>query len=186
MAYTRLMKRSTNGFTIVELLVAIVAIAILASIVIVSYGGIQARASNVARWTQVQQWRKIFKIYQAHYGSFPNVPNGSYCLGSGFPSGGYCREYWAGAVGPKTYKESDPNNVLLINELKKVATNLPTINPKPVKNAIVGPYIFYWGDGFTLTQAFEGGPSDCPGDMIYTWDDGKGVLLCEVQVRETD
>lgn len=40
------MKKSIRGFTIVELLIVIVIIAILATVTIVSYNGIQARAKN--------------------------------------------------------------------------------------------------------------------------------------------
>ncbi len=42
------MRKSTSGFTIVELLIVIVIIAILAAIVIVAYNGIQNRAYNSA------------------------------------------------------------------------------------------------------------------------------------------
>ena len=41
-------KRQTKGFTIVELLIVVVVIAILAAITIVSYNGIQARANDSA------------------------------------------------------------------------------------------------------------------------------------------
>ena len=40
------MKRGVKGFTIVELLIVIVVIAILAAISIVAYNGIQSRANN--------------------------------------------------------------------------------------------------------------------------------------------
>lgn len=42
------MKKTTSGFTIVELLIVIVVIGILAAITIVAYNGIQARAQNAS------------------------------------------------------------------------------------------------------------------------------------------
>lgn len=173
--------KNSSGFTIVELLIVIVVIAVLASISVVAYTGVQSRASNAIRSHEVQQWRQIFQLYKAQYGSFPNVPTGYYCLGTGFP-GNYCRDYWAGEVTPNSYNSLDADNATLLNELKKVAPTLPTHNPKPVQNSIVGPYVYYWGDGFNLSQPFDGGPSDCPSGMTYAWDNGGGILICEVHV----
>lgn len=44
--YTKFMRKSTSGFTIVELLIVIVVIGILAAITIVAYNGIQQRAKT--------------------------------------------------------------------------------------------------------------------------------------------
>lgn len=48
------MKKSTSGFTIVELLVVIVVIGILAAITIVAYNGIQKRAAAAAQRTELR------------------------------------------------------------------------------------------------------------------------------------
>jgi prepilin-type N-terminal cleavage/methylation domain-containing protein len=62
------MRKSTNGFTIVELLVVIVVIAILATIVIVAYNGVQtsAKASSVA--SQLESTEKAFRLYAVQDG----------------------------------------------------------------------------------------------------------------------
>ena len=45
-----------RGFTIVELLIVIVVIAILASISIVAYNGVQQRARTTALQSDVRSW----------------------------------------------------------------------------------------------------------------------------------
>lgn len=72
------MKRSVTGFTIVELLIVIVVIAILAAISIVAYTGIQNRAENTKTISAVSQWAKAMRMYETEQGSWPSVNS---CLG---------------------------------------------------------------------------------------------------------
>lgn len=46
--------RKQNGFTIVELLIVIVVIGILAAIVIVAFNGVQTRAQNAQKATEMK------------------------------------------------------------------------------------------------------------------------------------
>jgi|EndMetStandDraft_6_1072998.scaffolds.fasta_scaffold06443_5 prepilin-type N-terminal cleavage/methylation domain-containing protein len=55
------MKR--RGFTIVELLIVIVIIAVLAAITIVAYNGFQQRSRVTALWTGIAQVNKSFRLY---------------------------------------------------------------------------------------------------------------------------
>jgi prepilin-type N-terminal cleavage/methylation domain-containing protein len=57
------MKKTTSGFTIVELLVVIVVIAILAAITIVAYNGIQARARDTQRIQDIKTIAKAHELY---------------------------------------------------------------------------------------------------------------------------
>lgn len=58
-------KNNTQGFTIVELLIVIVVIAILAAITIVSYNGITARANTSAAAASASTVQKKAELYAA-------------------------------------------------------------------------------------------------------------------------
>lgn len=65
------------GFTIVELLVVIVVIAILASISTVAYTGIQNRAHDAALQSDANTIEKVMQLYYVHNGSYPICSAGS-------------------------------------------------------------------------------------------------------------
>lgn len=69
-----------SGFTIVELLIVIVVIAILAAISIVAYNGIQQRTITSTLQADLSNAVKTLKLYQADYGYFPTSINATtYC-----------------------------------------------------------------------------------------------------------
>ena len=83
------MKRTTSGFTIVELLIVIVVIAILAAISIVAYNGIQARARDNIRYQDVKSITKALELYKIDNGNYPPTnasPTGNGCTGNGYSS----------------------------------------------------------------------------------------------------
>lgn len=67
------MRKSVSGFTIVELLIVIVVIAILATISIVAYNGIQMRARDADRAADISQIKKKVEAYYALNGSYPSA-----------------------------------------------------------------------------------------------------------------
>lgn len=71
MKIMNLHSRSKRGFTLVELLITIVVIAILATITIVSYGGIQQRARESRVVLQLTQLRKNMEYYRIENGKWP-------------------------------------------------------------------------------------------------------------------
>ena len=73
------MKHKAHGFTIVELLIVIVIIAILAAITLVSYNGITRRANNAAIVSAAQQTYKLIESYIAINGVYPKATDGYWC-----------------------------------------------------------------------------------------------------------
>jgi prepilin-type N-terminal cleavage/methylation domain-containing protein len=64
-------KNKSQGFTIVELLIVVVVIAILAAITIVSYNGITNRANASAAKSTAASIQKKIELYQADQGRYP-------------------------------------------------------------------------------------------------------------------
>ncbi len=64
-------KLARSGFTIVELLIVVVVIAILAAITIVSYNGITQKANASAAKSVAATWQKKLELYYAEEGRYP-------------------------------------------------------------------------------------------------------------------
>ena len=67
------LKQRTSGFTIVELLIVIVIIGILAGLVITTFVGIQQRARNSERQTDINSVASQLEGYFASHSSYPNL-----------------------------------------------------------------------------------------------------------------
>ncbi len=65
------MKKTSAGFTIVELLIVIVVIGILATITIVAYSGIQNRARDTQRVQDIKAITKALEVYKIQTGDYP-------------------------------------------------------------------------------------------------------------------
>lgn len=66
------MRKTTNGFTLVELLIVIVVIAVLASISIVTYNGIQQRANNTSVQADLSTAAKLLELHNIDNSRYPS------------------------------------------------------------------------------------------------------------------
>ena len=67
------LKKNNRGFTIVELLIVIVVIGILALLVITTYSGIQAKARNSKRQTDIASVQTQLEAYFSQNGYYPSL-----------------------------------------------------------------------------------------------------------------
>lgn len=94
------MKKNTSGFTIVELLIVIVIIAILAAITIVAFSGIQSRARESKRISDARSVMKLIELYRI------DAPDGN---PPQYGNGGTFDQFLTGALVPK-YAASLPSD----------------------------------------------------------------------------
>jgi type II secretion system protein G len=73
--------KQQSGFTIVELLIVIVVIGILAAITIVAYNGVQQRAKDTRRSSDVSHLKQLLELYKTDTGTYPSVCAGGDNIG---------------------------------------------------------------------------------------------------------
>ncbi len=105
-------KRTNSGFTIVELLIVIVVIAILTAVTIVAYNGIQARARDSQRKTAVATIQKALELYHTDNGGYPTCSNTTYFAGNARSSCSTTNAGFTDALVPKYISKvpADPTN----------------------------------------------------------------------------
>ena len=67
------LKKNNKGFTIVELLIVIVVIGILALLVVTTYGGIQAKARNAKRGSDVSAIQTQLEAFFSQNAYYPSL-----------------------------------------------------------------------------------------------------------------
>jgi len=108
-------RKYNSAFTIVELLIVIVVIAILAAISIVAYNGIQQRARASEANSALAQAKKKLELYKVDNGSYPTSGN---LASAGIASTDVDYQYTSngttycitGTAGNVSYKASDSTN----------------------------------------------------------------------------
>lgn len=147
--HKQLFQKKQHGFTIVELLIVIVVIAILAAIVIVAYNGIQSRARDARRLSDLGNIQTALGMYYIDNGRYPaangSVGGPSQCISS---PGWAC---WAGG--------SDTNSLVPA----KYMANIPIDPSNKDVNACAGP------TGQTTRLYGYRVKADGSGYMLGTW-----------------
>lgn len=64
-------RKKASGFTIVELLIVIVIIAILSTLVVMAYNGITEKANQSRRISDISSVRKALELYRQEVGYYP-------------------------------------------------------------------------------------------------------------------
>jgi prepilin-type N-terminal cleavage/methylation domain-containing protein len=175
--------RVTTGFTIVELLIVIVIIGILAAITLVAYNGVQLRADNAARLSDMKYWEKTFLLYKAQTGSWPSsmAAGTTTCLGYGFPIGAggvaRCKNYWSTTDGP-----TESGSAAAMSQLATVS-QLPTGKKTPINGAVTP--IAYRGsssDYLDITQVFSPLTTACPAGTTEEFNDPGIARWCRIRI----
>ena len=175
---------STIGFTIVELLIVIVVIGILASIVIVAFNGVSNQASNTAKISELKALGKLYDLYKAQNGEYPQQslatssaptanPVGNtypfgYCIATGYPNAGTpslpsCYSMTTSSTLTYTYRENDATAATIRSELATVGKVPSSVRDFRVNN-VMGPVAFYYTDRIYLVTVIKADTiNDCPG-----------------------
>ncbi len=131
-------KCHSSGFTIVELLIVIVVIAVLASITIVAYNGIQARSRDSKRIEKVKSIARALELYRIDNGRYPPIQDGSGAEGVC----GSQTENWGHCDRSKT--------------LTDALAPYMQIDPTSLSNATQGNYYYYYTSQSTNSYQYYG------------------------------
>ncbi|MDN5835366.1 MAG: prepilin-type N-terminal cleavage/methylation domain-containing protein [bacterium] len=179
------MAKSKEGFTIVELLVVIVVIAILAAITLVSYNGIQRRAHNTVTTGAVSQWIKVLTAsYLANGVVTVELPAGdnSFCLGTKEQYPYISEDLKEGQCYIHAHTSDELNN--FISEMANVS--MSTYVTKDGSYPFRGiQYVWTEADDEThLWYNLEGEDQDCAVQGSEIAATGNGITECHIVVSD--
>jgi len=150
-----------KGFTIVELLIVIVVIAVLAAISVVAYNGIQVRAENTKTLNSVTAYAKAITAYAAENSIYPVPAYNFPCLGD-VP---YCANM-TDTQGSCSGAGRAAGSSGLNNVLATIVTTLPAPSAQTMDcngKQYSGAYYAYTNSGKGATIRFyQKGDAECP------------------------
>lgn len=147
------MLTSRKGFTIVELLIVIVVIAVLAAISVVAFNGIQQRAKAASYVTALNQWQKLLAMSKEITGSYPSTGGFEACLSASYPaSDGYsANQCFRSSVSYTVSTSSTITNAISSANTTVPTTILPSIATVDNANGSQG-----WGRGLIYSYSGSG------------------------------
>ena len=152
-------RHTSRGFTIVELLIVIVVIAILAAITIVGYQNIQRRAHNAAIISSVKQWVNILTISYAENGSvtITDLPTGTagICLGDtqSYPATSQFAQGVCYDNGGRTYRTSE-QAAAIARDIGSSGARYDEQNTTPTDSGVFARGVQY-GEAYHGSQEFH-------------------------------
>lgn len=185
-----LLPSGRSGFTIVELIIVIVVIAILAGLTIVGYGTIRDNAYNNQVIAGVTQYKDAIDSYKAFFHKYPQTTreiNGQQiavtCLGTGY-SGGYCGK----VTNVDIYEDSAFNAELAkIAKGASISADNLKVGAETFTGAVYGidqvdssksPTLY----ARTIQYALKGSNTDCKieGAWSYALSTNPAITACEI------
>ena len=195
--------RQKLGFTLVEILVVVMLVALLTTIGLVLWRGVDSRAFNNRVMFAMTSYRDAFTLYASQEKRYPTVPRaGNYCLPYGGLTGAEVNSRWSlgrptnitgGGVTEASYFCRDftmsggyyaayPPLSRAIDSIAKL--KLPNENSDYLTSlSSSGIWVQYSGTAasstLTILGFFAGG--SCPAGTSHGWDDGSKAI-CYISI----
>lgn len=165
--------RSRSGFTIVEMMVVIVVIAVLAAVTIVSFTGVNQRATNASIQSDLASAVIKLKLYQVDNTAYPTLISscptptaGNICLNS---SPGNSYSYVAvNTSNPQTYSLTETNtngSAYVVTESSSPIATVPVVAPVSQTFASTASFTVPTSVTSVILEVWGGSGGNCSYDM---------------------